>query len=86
MNIGLEAGERLGLLGPSGCGKSTLAKILGGFLRPLSGGVYFENKLLPEQGPSPVQLIYQHPENAINLRWKMGRTLCILLNIRVLVS
>jgi peptide/nickel transport system ATP-binding protein len=75
VNIGLEAGERVGLLGPSGCGKSTLAKILGGYLRPLSGGVYFEDKPLPEQGPNPVQLIYQHPEKAVNPRWKMGRTL-----------
>jgi peptide/nickel transport system ATP-binding protein len=73
--IALEAGERVGLLGPSGCGKSTLAKILAGYIRPSAGEVRFEGRPLPERGPCPVQLIYQHPEKAVNPRWKMGRTL-----------
>jgi peptide/nickel transport system ATP-binding protein len=75
VNLGIEAGERVGLIGPSGCGKSTLAKILGGYLRSISGEVLFEAKPLPVESYCPVQLIYQHPEKAVNPRWKMGQTL-----------
>lgn len=32
------------LLGPSGCGKTTTLKIIGGFIFPNSGQVFFENK------------------------------------------
>ncbi|MDR2102624.1 MAG: ATP-binding cassette domain-containing protein [Treponema sp.] len=74
-SLGLEKGERVGLLGPSGCGKSTLARILAGYLPPQSGEVLFEGKPLPEKGPCPVQLIYQHPERAVNPRRKLGFTL-----------
>ena len=34
-----------------------------------------DGKPLPKKGVSPVQLIYQHPEKAINPRWKMKKVL-----------
>jgi peptide/nickel transport system ATP-binding protein len=74
-NLSIEAEERVALTGPSGKGKSTLAQILSGFLRPDSGEIIFDGKPLTEAGTSPVQLIYQHPEKAVNPRWKLGRTL-----------
>ena len=70
-----DAGERVALTGPSGCGKSTLSKILAGYLEPTEGQVLLDGKPLPTRGYSPVQLIYQHPEQAVNPRWKMERTL-----------
>lgn len=70
------AGERIGLIGPSGCGKSTLARILAGYERPVEGEVFFEGSPLPRKGYCPVQMIYQHPEQAVNPRWKMEKTLC----------
>ena len=68
-------GERVGLVGPSGYGKSTLVKILAGYLKPTKGEVLLDGKPLPKKGVSPVQLIYQHPEKAINPRWKMKKVL-----------
>jgi peptide/nickel transport system ATP-binding protein len=71
VSLCVESGERVGLVGPSGYGKSTLSKILAGYESYISGEVLFDGKPLPNKGYSPVQLIYQHPEKAINPRWKM---------------
>lgn len=75
VNFAMDEGERVALVGPSGCGKSTLVEILSGYLKPQDGEVLFNGKPLPQTGYCPVQLIYQHPEKAVNPRWKLGRTL-----------
>ena len=75
VSLKIEEGERVGLIGPSGYGKSTLVKIMSGYLRPTKGEVLLDGKPLPKNGVSPVQLIYQHPEKAINPRWKMKKVL-----------
>jgi peptide/nickel transport system ATP-binding protein len=75
VSIGVEAGECVALVGPSGCGKSTLSLILAGYLKPQSGEVRFDGKLLPSRGYCPIQLVYQHPEQALNPRWKLRDSL-----------
>ncbi len=75
VDLTIETGERVAFTGPSGCGKSTLSKILAGYIKPTEGQVLLDGKPLPTRGYSPVQLIYQHPEQAVNPRWKMERTL-----------
>lgn len=71
INISLESNEIVGLIAKSGYGKSTLAKVITGYIKPLEGEVLLENKKISNKGYNPIQLIYQHPEKAINPLWKM---------------
>lgn len=75
IHLKVESGERVGIVGPSGYGKSTLAKILAGYNQADSGQVLLDGKPLQTKGFCPVQMIYQHPELAVNPRWKMEKTL-----------
>lgn len=68
-------GDRLALLGPSGRGKSTLALLLAGYLPLQQGTITLDGAPLPKDCYNPVQLIYQHPEKAMDPRWKVGDTL-----------
>ena len=74
-SLSVEKGERLGLFAPSGYGKTTLAMLMAGYLQPTSGEILLDGKPLPKKGFCPVQLIYQHPEKAINPRWRLKRVL-----------
>lgn len=65
-NICLDTGEFVGLLGKSGRGKSTIGKLLSGYLTPQKGEILLHGSPLPSKGFCPVQLIYQHPEQAVN--------------------
>lgn len=75
VNLVVEEGERVGLIGPSGYGKSTLGKILSGYEQPITGEVLLGGNPLPLKGVCPIQLIYQHPDESINPRWKMVQVL-----------
>lgn len=68
-------GERIALLGPSGHGKSTLAQLLAGYLSMQKGMITLDGQSLPRGGYNPIQLIYQHPEKAMNPRWTVGESL-----------
>ena len=58
-------------MGPSGYGKSTLSKLLAGYADPTRGQILLDGKPLPKSGYCPVQMIYQHPEQAVNPRLRM---------------
>lgn len=75
VSFAVEEGERVGITAPSGRGKTTLVKLLAGYEKPAEGQILLDGKPLPVKGALPVQLILQHPENAINPRWKMRRVL-----------
>ncbi|HIU25416.1 MAG TPA: ATP-binding cassette domain-containing protein [Candidatus Copromorpha excrementigallinarum] len=75
VSLSLEKGERVAITGPSGCGKSTLVKLLSGYLTPEEGQVLLCGRPLPQRGYCPVQMIYQHPEMAVNPRWKMSKVI-----------
>ena len=69
VDFSVSAGERTAIVAPSGFGKSTLALLLAGYLSPTGGQILLDGAPLPKKGLCPVQLIYQHPERAINPRW-----------------
>ena len=75
VDISIQSGEIVGLVGPSGFGKSTLCRILAGYEKPHEGQVLLDGAPLPASGFHPVQLVFQHPEKAVNPRWRMSRTL-----------
>ena len=73
VSIKIEKGQRLAVSAPSGYGKTTLALLLAGYLEPVKGEILLDGRPLPRKGFCPVQLIYQHPEKAINPRWRLRR-------------
>lgn len=68
-------GEIVGLTGLSGLGKSTLARLLTGFLTPSQGEVLLDGAGLPDRGYCPAQMVFQHPETALNPRWSIRDSL-----------
>ena len=75
VSLNLERGARTALFAPSGYGKTTLAMLLAGYLQPTTGEILLDGVPLPKTGVCPVQLICQHPEKAINPRWRLARVL-----------
>lgn len=74
-SVRVDRGECLVISAPSGYGKTTLAMLLSGYIKPVKGEILIDGKALPEKGVCPVQLIHQHPERAINPRWRLKRVL-----------
>lgn len=71
-SLQVDSSERLGILAPSGFGKTTLCKILAGYEEPETGTVLMDGKsLYSYKGYCPVQMIWQHPEQAVNPRLRM---------------
>ena len=68
----LFSGELTAVVGASGSGKSLLA----GYERPEAGTVEIDSIPIENiRGCMPVQLIWQHPEQALNPRWRMRQVL-----------
>jgi len=71
VNVQINPGEIVGLVGPSGSGKTTLSKVLAGYEKPKEGRVTLGGDSLRKKDYQPVQLVYQHPEKAVNTKWRM---------------
>lgn len=71
LNLTVESHERVGILAPSGIGKTTLCKIMAGYLKPDQGEILIDGSPLPKKGYCPVQMIWQHPEKAVNPRLRL---------------
>ncbi|KXH87112.1 ABC transporter ATP-binding protein [Sporosarcina sp. HYO08] len=75
VDLTIQPGEIVGLKAPSGYGKTSLCKILAGYEKPVEGEVLLNGEPINSKGFHPVQLIFQHPEKAVNPRWKMDKVL-----------
>ncbi|MEM5823817.1 MAG: ABC transporter ATP-binding protein, partial [Archaeoglobaceae archaeon] len=78
VDISIKKGEVITLLGESGSGKSTLAKLLCLLLEPTDGDVLLDGfRVTNLKGKElknfrkKVQMIPQHPEEALDPRWKI---------------
>ncbi|MDR7330284.1 ABC transporter ATP-binding protein [Corynebacterium guangdongense] len=72
-SITLTEGRILGVHGYSGTGKSTLARLLTGYLTPSEGRVLVDGAPVVRGAFHPAQLIQQHPERAVDPRWRLSR-------------
>src|SRR5699024_4359490 len=74
LHLSIEPGEIVGVFGYSGSGKSTMAEIIGGYRLPMEGEILIgEQPVLSRV--HPVQMVWQHPEKAINPRWRIEKVL-----------
>jgi len=82
LSLELAGGERLALAGPSGAGKSTLCKLLAGYLLASCGSISLTDLPARAEQPhprpaarpaaaNPIQLIWQHPEQAFDPRARL---------------
>lgn len=76
VNLTIAPGERVGLKGKSGRGKTTLCRLLAGYEAPKGGQVLLDGKeIRAYRGVCPVQMIWQHPETAVDPRLRMKEML-----------
>ncbi len=75
LDLSVGSDERVALSAPSGFGKTTLCRLLAGYEEPRKGRVLVDGEPLPRRGACPVQMIWQHPETAVDPRMRMSGTL-----------
>ena len=75
IDLSINDKEFLTLLGPSGCGKTTTLRIIGGFLKPTSGDVFFDGKRINDIPP------YERQVNTVFQRYALFPYLDVYENI-----
>lgn len=93
LNMEIAPGQIVGLYGASGIGKSTLAKILCGVLKPDSGSVYLDDRLLysadtpyDRKRGVQIQMVYQQPYSSLDGSQKLRNGFQELIRYHKLAS
>ncbi len=75
INLDIHNHEFVTLLGPSGCGKTTTLRIIGGFVEPKSGDVFFDGKRINDLPP------YKREVNTVFQKYALFPNLNVYENI-----
>ncbi|HHU52796.1 MAG TPA: ABC transporter ATP-binding protein [Clostridiaceae bacterium] len=86
----MKSGEFLGIVGESGSGKTTLANLITGFVRPISGEIYFQGQEVQnfslrqriKQFNCGIQMVFQDPYSSFNPKITIGKQLMEPLEIQ----
>jgi peptide/nickel transport system ATP-binding protein len=83
-------GRTLGIVGNSGCGKSTVARLITGLIEPTEGEITVDGEPVKRAGffkkRNKAQLIFQHPESALNPKMTVEESLLEPLRIHYKIS
>ncbi len=75
INLTINPNETTGIFGDSGAGKSTIGYMLAGLLKPTSGEIYYNGKIIkyPFKGipRQKIQVLFQHPEISFNPKFRL---------------
>ncbi len=75
INLDIRNHEFVTLLGPSGCGKTTTLRIIGGFISPNSGDIFFDGKKINSLPP------YKREVNTVFQKYALFPNLNVFENI-----
>ena len=75
LSLDIHDEEFVTLLGPSGCGKTTTLRVIGGFLEPKSGNVFFDGQNLTRVPP------YKRPVNTVFQKYALFPHLNVFENV-----